>query len=139
MNKSSFYCSLLVLCTWSHHLIAQSIELSVQKGHSGNINVVVFNGDGRLLARAGADNQIKLWHVPTGKEMSTFISTISTPILNLKFIDDDNYLIIKHQDGGLQRWNIQSSKQESNQLSDQQVKFNSLSQFYTRDSSEQIF
>jgi WD40 repeat protein len=138
MNKGFFFCALLTFGIQSMFLIAQPIELSVQKGHSGNINVVIFSGDGKLLASAGADNQIKLWHVPTGKEMATLISSSSSSILALKFIEQDSFLMVKYQDGSLQRWNVHSSKLESTQGSDHEVRFHS-NLLNVRDSTEQIF
>ena len=66
----------LLLCL---HSYSQQIEVAAQKGHSGDIIACSFNHDGRLLASAGADNLIKLWHIPTGKEMASFISASAKP------------------------------------------------------------
>ena len=118
---------------------AQAIELSVQKGHSGNINVVVFNSDGRLLASAGSDNQIILWHVPTGKETASFVHLSTQLITDLKFIEDDSYLLVRYEDESLVRWNIITSQQEPGLPEDSKVTFRSTKIVYTPDSSVQIY
>ncbi|MFZ6013375.1 MAG: WD40 repeat domain-containing protein, partial [Bacteroidota bacterium] len=85
---------LLALAAW-----AQQIEIAVQKGHSGDIKVVAFNHDGKLLASAGDDNLIKLWHVPTGKEMASFIGGRITKIRSLAFKGESDFLLVKYADG----------------------------------------
>src|SRR5690349_2356692 len=101
---------------------AQQIEVAVQKGHSGDVLVVAFNHDGKLLASAGTDNLIKLWHIPTGKEMVSFISASTQNVVALKFKGENDFLLVKYKDGTVHTWNITESKLESqNTRSDEVV------------------
>jgi WD40 repeat protein len=84
---------------------AQQIEIAVQKGHSASIDRIAFNSDGRLLASAGADHLIKLWHIPTGKEMASFISALAQPVTALVFSLNDDFLYVQYEDGG-STWDI---------------------------------
>ena len=49
----------------------QKPELYVQTGHSDKVRTVAFSPDRRLLASGGNDYTIKLWDIPTGKEVRT--------------------------------------------------------------------
>lgn len=90
-------------------MAAQQIEIAVQKGHSGNISAVAFNHDATLLASAGTDHQIKLWHVPTGKEMASFNGTVMSEVESLEFLQDGDFLQAAYQDGSLEKWNVVTS------------------------------
>jgi len=103
-NICLIVCSLL-----APGIFAQQLEIAVQKGHSGDISAISFSGDATLLASAGADHVIKLWHVPTGKEMASFTSTVLSPPLNLEFLDDSNILQVTYEDGSQEKWNVVSS------------------------------
>src|SRR5258707_8759295 len=84
--------------------IAQQIEIAVQKGHSAEIQFIAFNENGRLLASSGADNLIKLWHVPTGKEMVSLVSASTQPIKSMAFSTGDDFLFIQYADGAVHTW-----------------------------------
>ena len=90
--------------------IGQSIELAVQKGHSAEITFVVFNTNGRLLASSGEDHTVKLWHVPTGKEMASFVSGSLQSVNSMVFSDGDDRLYIRYADGSWDVWDIAASK-----------------------------
>lgn len=87
----------------------QQIEIAVQKGHSGDITAIAFNDDGTLLGSAGADHQVKLWHLPTGKEMASFSSTVMSRAAGIQFLHDSDFLEVVYEDGTLERWNIVTS------------------------------
>jgi len=40
-------------------------------GHSGVVNSIVFDHDGKLLATASSDKSVRVWEVQTGKELRT--------------------------------------------------------------------
>lgn len=94
---------------------AQQIEIAVQKGHSASIDRIAFNSDGRLLASAGADHLIKLWHIPTGKEMASFISASTQPVRALVFSSSDDFLYVQYEDGVIHTWDIATSTLHSTQ------------------------
>lgn len=104
--KILLFSILMLLCLRAY---SQQIEVAAQKGHSGDIMACSFNHDGRLLASAGADNLIKLWHIPTGKEMASFISASATPVRALQFSGEDDYLLVKYTDGSVHSWDIAGS------------------------------
>lgn len=108
MRKILLFSFFILLRTLS----AQQIEIAVQKGHSGDIVAIEFNHDGTLLASAGEDHVIKLWHIPTGKEMASFPGTILLTVADLEFIEDDNFLKVTYEDGSLEKWNIVTSSMD---------------------------
>lgn len=106
--------------------LAQQIEVAVQKGHSGDVLVVAFNHDGKLLASAGTDNLIKLWHIPTGKEMVSFISASNQNVVALKFKGENDFLLVKYKDGSVHTWNIATSRLESQSARSEEIVFDPL-------------
>ena len=128
------FSALMLLCL---RLYSQQIEVAAQKGHSGDIIACSFNHDGRLLASAGADNLIKLWHIPTGKEMASFISASTEPVKALQFSGEDDFLLVKYADGSVHSWDIVNSTLRSSAEPAQVVK-DPLS-YYTSDSELHVF
>ena len=51
---------------------AQEVELRVQTGHTGFPKGMTLSQDGRWMASAGTDKLIKIWDVPTGRELRSF-------------------------------------------------------------------
>ena len=84
----------------------QSIQLAIQKGHSAEIDFVVFNRAGSLLASSGRDNLVKLWHVRTGKEMATIPNELKSKVLDMSFSSADDSLSIDFENGNKQVWDI---------------------------------
>ena len=41
-------------------------DLSIPKAHPGPVTLVAYTGDGRLLASAGPDRAVRLWHARPG-------------------------------------------------------------------------
>lgn len=112
----------------------QSIELAVQKGHSGDILLVTFSTTGQLIASAGSDHLIKLWHVPTGKEMASFESASPRPVTNMAFSPQDELLFVKYDDGRVHVWDIATSSLKSTSETSP-VPFVRQDEYRSRDSS----
>ncbi len=113
---------------------AQQIEIAVQKGHSADIRFIVFNGDGRLLASNGSDNLIKLWHVPTGREMASFISASPLPVRSMAFSAGDDFLYVLYDDGSIHTWDIAQSSLKSSSKPPGIIHFISQRKYVSQDS-----
>jgi WD40 repeat protein/serine/threonine protein kinase len=74
--------------TW--HLAGAGEKL-VLEGHAGGIPDVVYSPDGKLLASAGKDHQIKIWDPVTGKLLKT-LTEFATPVQTLCFSPDGRVL-----------------------------------------------
>ncbi len=112
---------------------AQQIEIAVQKGHSSDIRFVTFNSDGRLIASSGADNLIKLWHVPTGREMASFISASAESVQSMAFSQQDDFLYVLYVDGTVHTWDIARSVLKSMEKPPGEILFPKQKQFTARD------
>jgi WD40 repeat protein len=102
---------------------AQQIEIAIQKGHSAEIQFITFNSTGRLLASSGADNLIKLWHVPTGKEMASWVSASTQPIKSMAFGAGDDFLFIQYADGAVHTWDVATSSLKSTEKPSPEINF----------------
>jgi WD40 repeat protein len=129
---------LIGLILVANGLYGQPIEIAVQKGHSGAINAIAFNKDGKLLASAGEDHLIKLWHIPTGKEMASFISTSGEFVAGLEFKGDDDFLLVRYANGSVHTWNIATSLIQSEDRSSPSA-FSSQEHYYNRDTTFHVF
>ncbi len=101
----------LIFLLWAFSTVAnaQQIELAIQKGHSSDITVVQFSSDGKLLGSSGKDHLIKIWHVPTGKEMASFASQSKANVIGLKFSLTNDFLFARFEDGQIQVWDVAAS------------------------------
>src|SRR6266850_2327626 len=71
--------------------------LQTLKGHSGSINSLTFNADGKLLISGSSDASMKLWDVPAGRELAGLFS-----------LDQDDWLVLTPDglfDGSPAGWN----------------------------------
>jgi WD40 repeat protein len=68
--RISVHCTLILLLH-SHLASAQKPELVTQINHTGWIQSVAFNYDGKVLATGGGDGTIKIWDVATGRQVRT--------------------------------------------------------------------
>ncbi len=53
--------------------IATRKEVAVMPGHRGGVTRVSFSADGQTLATLAADQTVRLWHIPTRREMFTLL------------------------------------------------------------------
>ncbi len=50
-------------------------EVRQLSGHRDHTRSVAFSPDGKALASTGGDGSLKLWHLPTGREVATVLET----------------------------------------------------------------
>ena len=66
--------------------------------------------DGRLLASAGADNTVKLWDVPTGRELRTLAGHTDL-VTSLAFSADSQVVASASYDRSVKLWDAQSGQE----------------------------
>ena len=105
----------LIILLWSLSLrvYSQQIELAIQKGHSGDIMTVQFSDDGKLLGSSGTDHLIKIWHVPTGKEMASFANPSKEKVTGLKFSSNNDFLYARLENGEVEVLEVATSSFKS--------------------------
>lgn len=86
-----------------HPFPGQSVEGGV------GIEALAFSADGRLLASAASDRQVKLWDAATGRELHTFVGH-STGIKRIAFLSDGLVLATGDDSGSLRFWNIKTGE-----------------------------
>lgn len=68
-------------------------------GHKEQVLQVAFTRDGRTLASAGADGEIKLWHLRTGRELGAWRDAPDCGFL--RFLANDDALCVGRRGGDL--------------------------------------
>jgi len=87
---------------WTPSLKESATKLD---GHQDFLDVIAYSPDGRTLATGAHDGQLKLWHLPTGREignLATFEHTVR--FRQLAFSDDGSWLGASVKDGTMHLW-----------------------------------
>src|SRR5262245_11882937 len=74
------------------------------KGHKGLVHGIAFSADGKTLATAGFDNEVKLWAFPAGKETKT-LTGHTRPVYCVAFSKDGKLLASAGDDKTVRLWN----------------------------------
>ncbi len=80
-------------------------EVFVQMGHSGSISCIAISPDGRHVLSGSTDKTVKLWDLPTGREIWTFQGH-SDQIISLAFSPDGRYAASGSKDNTVKIWDI---------------------------------
>jgi WD40 repeat protein len=80
------------------------------KGHSGTVNGVAFSADGKRAASAGDDRTIRIWTIPSGKEL-IFLKGASEEINAIAFSPDGRFLLSAGTDRLLRLWDLQTGNE----------------------------
>ncbi|SMD32521.1 WD40 repeat [Reichenbachiella faecimaris] len=80
--------------------LAQQTTLSVQTGHSGPINCLAYSPDDQIIASGGADNNVILWDVNSGKQMN-ILSGHKDEVVAIHFHPEKNWLATASLDGSV--------------------------------------
>ncbi|HEV7682045.1 MAG TPA: caspase family protein [Pyrinomonadaceae bacterium] len=88
--------------------------------HSGDVTALTFSYDGKLLASAGSDRNIKLWEVATWREIRS-VSASKDSINSISFSRDNRSLASASGSGsvaglenGIKLWKVETGQQAGN-------------------------
>jgi WD40 repeat protein len=84
--------------------------LGTFKGHSSSVRSVSFSQDGRYLASGSSDNTVRLWEVPSGKELVTLRGHVGS-VFSVSFSPDARYLLSRSSDRTIRLWEIPSGEE----------------------------
>ncbi len=98
-------CYFLIGTSLFTYVQAQSLETTVQRGHSRAVKSVDFSHDGTFIVSGSEDQTLKLWEVSSGREIRTY-NGHQSEVNDVLFTPDDNMLISASRDGYIYFWDI---------------------------------
>lgn len=100
-----------------HNQVAKVWELSTGRevatleGHANTICEVTFSLDGRLLATASDDHQVKLWSTETWRPIGVGTMRGAEQMKCVAFFDEDRWLAAGDASGSVTIWEIATGRQ----------------------------
>jgi WD40 repeat protein/uncharacterized caspase-like protein len=92
---------------FSNALLAQTPQLIVPVGHTGNVSNAIFSNNSQIVATVAEDNTVKLWDVVSGRLLYTLYGH-KQRIVSVQFSPDDKYLLsYSFADTLMIVWNVQ--------------------------------
>ncbi len=79
------------------------------QGHAGTVNAIAFSRNGQCAASASDDRTIRIWEVPSGKQLAAFES--SGEVVAVAFSSDGKFLLSGGSDRFLRLWAVGEGKQ----------------------------
>lgn len=87
--------------------------LNTLKGHSGKINSLDLNPNGKIIISGSTDKTIKIWERQTGNLLITlggFFAGHSASVLVVKFTKNYQYILSGSEDETIKLWDLKSKK-----------------------------
>jgi len=78
--------------------------------HEGAVNAVALSADGKFLATGGADKQVHVWELATGKETGTF-PALKQQVMAVAFAPDGKTVVSGGGDRTVRVWQIDPIKE----------------------------
>ncbi|MBK6267273.1 caspase family protein [Marivirga sp. S37H4] len=100
---------LIFLFAYGNSLFAQSLSITLQKGHSEPVKALQLSQDGKYLFTGSRDKTIKLWDVETAREINTFFGHSST-INGFSINNKTKQLTSSSADLTVKVWDITTAK-----------------------------
>ncbi|MFQ5472080.1 MAG: WD40 repeat domain-containing serine/threonine-protein kinase [Dehalococcoidia bacterium] len=90
---------------WHYLRAASDTSIAILEGHRDQVNSVAFSPDGKRLASGSADNTIRIWDVPTGRELAVLDGN-GAGVLSLAYSRDGTRLALASEEGTLSVWDV---------------------------------
>jgi WD40 repeat protein len=90
------------------HEVETGHNLRIWNGHQGRALALAISPDGRLLASGGDDHTIRLWEVPTGRELARW----EAHRLGVTFSHNGLMLASSGSDSVLKLWDLHFIRRE---------------------------
>src|SRR5262249_1257371 len=101
--------ALVIFPAWVGLTAAQAPPADL-KGHNEKVYSVAFSPDGKALASAAFDGNVKLWDWPAGKEQRTIPAHPSKQVYCVAFAPDSKTLATSSDDQSIRLWNVADGK-----------------------------
>ena len=75
------------------------------RGHKGVVNDVVYSGDGRVIATAGADGTVRIWPASGGVD-PIVLSGHDGPVRGVRFVGTADRVVSVGADGSVRLWDV---------------------------------
>lgn len=85
-------------------------EAALLSGHNGDVMAIAYSPDGKMLASAGRDETIRLWHSKTGENIAT-LTGHGGLVTAVAFSPDGKKLLSGSGDGTVRLWSTETRKQ----------------------------
>lgn len=82
--------------------VAENQSLGAFKGHTGPVDHADVSDDGELLATAGQDASVRIWHIPSGKTVQV-MDACGSRVVGLGW-SPEGILVIASENGRVRTW-----------------------------------